>query len=202
MAIEYIRQLRETDVSDLDFHTLGVWPPIYRILVLVVVFALILLGSYYFHIKDLNQTHARIVKNETKLRKEFERKAFEAANLQVYRNQLKETEASFAALLSQLPTDTEVPGMLEDITEIGLGSSLEIKAITLQRERSAKYYRELPIRIEATGSYHDFGTFVSGIASLPRIVTLHNFNIRTIGNSGRLRFVVIAKTYRYKPEGV
>ncbi len=101
-------------------------------------------------------------------------------------------------MLAQLPSDTEVPGLLEDITEIGYGSSLEIQSITLQPERAADFYVELPIKIVARGGYHDFGSFVSGVAALPRIVTLHDYTIEEGRNTNSLQFEVLAKTYRYK----
>jgi len=99
-------------------------------------------------------------------------------------------------LISQLPSDTEVPGLLEDITETGLGSGLQIQSIALQEEVSHDYYIELPILMTATGGYHDFATFVSGVSSLPRIVTLHDFQIDR--DSGTLTLDITAKTYRYK----
>lgn len=200
MATDFIRQLRETDFSELDFNNLGVWPLAYRVLVLLAIFFVIVAGAYYFHIRDLNAEFDTVERKEAQLRKTFEEKAFEAVNLEAYREQMTEIEASFEALLSQLPTDTEVPGMLEDITEIGHGSSLEIDVIQLQSERSAEYYVELPIQIVARGSYHDIGSFVSGISSLPRIVTLHDYSIRNLNEAGLLRFEVQAKTYRYKSE--
>ena len=197
MIADFIKDLRETDLSELDFNSLGIWPLPYRILLLLAIFAVIVAGAYYFHIKDLDAKFASEQKQEERLRSDFEKKAFEAANLQAYRNQMVEIEASFQALLSQLPSDTEVPGLLEDITEIGHGSSLTIESISLQPEKKAEYYIELPIRIIVTGGYHDFGSFVSGISSLPRIVTLHDYSIKAV-NSRELRFEVLAKTYRYR----
>lgn len=201
MVADFIKQLRETDVSELDFNSLGVWPLPYRVLLLLAIFVGMLAGAYYFHIKDLNLEFARVQTEETRLRGVFEKKAFEAANLLAYRNQMVEIEKSFNALLSQLPKDTEVPGLLEDITEMGLGSSLDIQSITLMPERAAEYYVELPISIVATGSYHDIGTFVSGVSGLPRIVTLHDYSLTSVNSAGVLKFQVLAKTYRYKGEG-
>ena len=106
---------------------------------------------------------------------EFEKKAFQAANLEAYRQQMREMEESFGALVSQLPSDTEVPGLLEDITNKGLLNGLNIASIDLLPEQAREFYVELPISIVASGSYHDLGAFVSGMAGLPRIVTLHNF---------------------------
>ncbi|MCK9502607.1 MAG: type 4a pilus biogenesis protein PilO [Porticoccaceae bacterium] len=199
--MDFIKQLKETSVSDLDFNSIGVWPQPFRIILLAIGFILILVFAYYFHISDLNLQHEKLVLEETRLKGVFEEKAFEAANLGAYRQQMVEIEESFGALLAQLPTDSEVPGMLEDITEIGYGSSLEIQSITLQPELAAEFYVELPIKIVALGGYHDFGSFVSGIAGLPRIVTLHDYSISVPEGSRLLQFEVMAKTYRYKGEG-
>jgi type IV pilus assembly protein PilO len=110
-----------------------------------------------------------------------------------------EMEESFGALISQLPSDTEVPGLLEDITNKGLLNGLSISSIDLQPEISREFYVELPIAIVASGSYHDLGAFVSGMAGLPRIVTLHDFTIRASGdNAAALSMNITAKTYRYK----
>jgi type IV pilus assembly protein PilO len=167
----------------------------------VLIFSLAVFGAYYFHVKDLNASLERLEVKELELRKVFEEKAFEAANLEAYRQQLAEIEKSFGALLSQLPSDTEVPGLLEDITEIGYGSSLEIDSITLQPEQADEFYVELPIKIVAKGGYHDFASFVSGVAALPRIVTLHDYSIVEQEGTRSLAFEILAKTYRYKTEG-
>lgn len=198
MARDYIKQLRETNFAELELNTIGVWPLTIRVLLLVVIFILLLVVGYYFHISDLNRRLESLVVEEDRLKTSFEEKAFEAANLDAYRQQMIEIEESFGTLLDQLPKDTEVPGMLEDITEIGYGSSVEIESITLEQEIEAEFYVELPIRIVAEGGYHDFGSFVSGIAGLPRIVTLHDYSIASKDAGGALRFEVLAKTYRYK----
>jgi type IV pilus assembly protein PilO len=138
---------------------------------------------------------------EIDLKKDFETKAFQAANLNAYRQQMVEMEESFGVLVSQLPSDTEVPGLLEDITNKGLLNGLEIAVIDLQTEKESEFYVELPIEIVASGSYHDLGAFISGMAGLPRIVTLHDFQIDT--NSDNPHFLdikILAKTYRYKEE--
>jgi type IV pilus assembly protein PilO len=110
-----------------------------------------------------------------------------------------ELDDTFGALLKQLPKDTEVPGLLEDITEVAYGSGLSMQAISLQPEQVSEFYVELPIKIDVSGDYHDFGSFVSGVAALPRIVTLHNYSIKQ-AESGLLNMVIEAKTYRYKAE--
>ncbi len=137
---------------------------------------------------------------EERLKKDFEGKAFQAANLEAYKRQMEEMQESFGALVSQLPSDTEVPGLLEDITNKGLLNGLEIKTIDLLAEQSKEFYIELPISISASGNYHDLGAFISGMAGLPRIVTLHDFSIVASKVPGMLDLSLVAKTYRYKDE--
>lgn len=202
MALEdTMRSLREFDIGDLDFENVGSWPAAIKIIVWVGVLTLVLVGGYYYHIKGMQEKLVKIEATEVKLREEFEKKAFKAANLDAYRKQMAEMEESFGALVSQLPSDTEVPGLLEDITNKGLLNGLEIGSIDLQKERAQEFYVELPIAIAASGSYHDLGAFISGMAGLPRIVTLHDFSISAKGaDSNSLKMKIVAKTYRYKDE--
>jgi type IV pilus assembly protein PilO len=200
MAFEdTMRSLREFDVNDLDFDNVGSWPIAVKALIWAALVIVVLIGGYYYHIEDMQLELARAQENEVKLKKDFEAKAFQAANLEAYRQQMAEMEESFGALVSQLPSDTEVPGLLEDITNKGLLNGLDIASIDLQKERAREFYVELPIAINASGSYHDLGAFISGMAGLPRIVTLHDFEITTDKkNSNSLDMKIIAKTYRYK----
>jgi len=191
-------QLAKLDISELEYQNIGVWPILFKTLLCAAAFILIVVLGYFFHVKDLYLSLESVAAKETALRKTYQEKAFEAANLDAYRQQMVEVEESFGTLLAQLPGDTEVPGLLEDITEIGYGSSLEIKTISLQPEQSEEFYIELPIKIVAEGGYHDVGTFVSGVAGLPRIVTLHNYSMKANKEGSRLVFEVEAKTYRYK----
>ncbi len=204
MAFEdSMRSLREFDINDLDFDNVGSWPTPIKLIIWVLVLAAVLGGGYYYHVKGLNEQLAGAQAREEQLKKEFEKKAFEAANLEAYRQQLKEMEESFGALVKQLPSDTEVPGLLEDITNKGLLNGLKIDSIDLQPERQREFYIELPISISVRGSYHDLGAFVSSMAALPRIVTLHDFTINSNGgNANNLSVHIIAKTYRYRDDEV
>ena len=168
-------------------------------ILLVSVVIVVLLSGYFFKVKDLRQQHQTEFRKETTLLQQYETKSFQAANLDAYRQQMIELDKTFGALLKQLPKDTEVPGLLEDITEVAYGSGLSMKSISLQPEKVSEFYIELPIKIDVTGDYHDFGSFVSGVAALPRIVTLHDYSIKNI-DGGLLNMVVEAKTYRYKAE--
>lgn len=143
---------------------------------------------------------ATVAQEETTLRNELESKAVLAANLEAYRQQLADMEDSFGALLRQLPGETEVPGLVDDITVQGVGSGLEFSTMRLESEVQQEFYIELPIRISVVGDYHDFGSFVSGVASLSRIVTLHDFSISNSTGGTDLLMDITARTYRYKSD--
>ena len=200
MALEdTLRALREFDVNDISLDNAGTLPAPIKVILSLILFALVIAGGYYYHIKNLQQQLLSVEGQETTLKQEFERKAFQVANLDALRRQMVEMEESFGALVSQLPSDTEVPGLLEDITNKGLLNGLQISSIDLQPEVSREFYVELPIAIVASGSYHDLGAFISGMAALPRIVTLHDFVIRAQTEGGpALDISITAKTYRYR----
>jgi len=200
MAFEdTLNSLRGFDVNDLDMDNVGSWPIVIKVFIWVALLVLVLVLGYYYHIADLQEQLAVSQSKEISLKKDFEKKAFQAANLDAYRQQMVEMKESFGALVSQLPSDTEVPGLLEDITNKGLLNGLEITSIDLRPEQAKEFYVELPIAIIAQGSYHDLGAFISAMAGLPRIVTLHDFTISAGGaGSNKLNMSIIAKTYRYK----
>ena len=197
--VESIKELKDIDFADLDIQQIGIWPAPVKTLLLVAVAIVILILGYFVKVQDLRQQYQAAASKETVLLDQYGTKAFQAANLEAYRVQMIEQDDTFGALLKQLPKDTEVPGLLEDITEVAYGSGLSMKAIPLQPEQVSEFYVELPIKIDVTGDYHDFGSFVSGVAALPRIVTLHNYSIKQ-ADSGLLNMVIEAKTYRYKAE--
>jgi len=194
-----LRSLNELDLADLNFENLGSWPPAVKIFVGVLLFALLFTAGYYLHIEALQLRLENVRAEEVTLRRDFEQKAFEAANLEAYKRQMVEMEESFGALVSQLPSDTEVPGLLEDITNKGELNGLAIETIDLLEEIPEEFYVELPIQINAVGSFHDLGAFISGMAGLPRIVTLHDFDISAPGaETSQLKMNILAKTYRYR----
>jgi type IV pilus assembly protein PilO len=198
-----MESLKKLDLNDLDFNNIGAWPGALKVIVGIVLLALLLVGGYHLHLKDLQAQLERVAAVEVTLREEFASKSFRAANLEAYKVQLEEIEERFGELIRQLPSDTEVPGLLEDITQMGLNSGLEFESITLQPEVITQFYIELPISIVVQGTYHDIGTFVSSVAGLPRIVTLHNFNIAPINEASPdlLKMSILAKTYRYNEAG-
>lgn len=198
-----MESFKKIDINNIDFNNVGSWPGALKFIVGLLLLIGLLFAGYHFHLKDLQLVLERSEAQEVTLRQDFEAKSFRAANLEAYKAQLVEIEERFGTLLKQLPSDTEVPGLLEDITQMGLNSGLEFESITLQPETAKQFYIELPISIVVEGSYHDMGTFVSSIASLPRIVTLHDFNIAPVaaGNGDLLRMSILARTYRYNDAG-
>lgn len=194
-----MKSLNEFDINDLDVNNAGIWPAPIKAIVVLIVFGLILGGGYWFFIKDQYVRLAGVEKTEMELREQYEQKAYKVANLEVFKTQMVEMEETFGALVKQLPSDTEVPGLLEDITNTAVGSGLELREIKLQSEQRRDFYVELPINIQVSGTYHELASFVSSVASLPRIVTLHDFTIKPkSGESDRLDMQVLARTYRYR----
>ncbi len=192
--------LKGFDINELDFNNAGSWPGPIKLIVILIVFSLMVFGGYWFLIKDQYVQLEKVTAEEVTLKKHYEDKAHKVSNLDTYRSQMENMQQTFGALLKQLPADTEVPGLLEDITNTGLGSGLSIDSIKLKPETSQEFYVELPMDIVVTGTYHDIASFVSGVASLPRIVTLHDFSITPVKGAGTgdvLRMAVAAKTYRY-----
>ena len=195
-----LEQLQNFDVNDLDLNNIGSWPGPVKIILMALAFALVLGAGYYFYLTDKQTMLERAEARETELRADFEVKAEKAANLEEYRAQKQQMEATFGALLKQLPQDTEVPGLLDDITRTALDNELTIESIDLQAERQLEFYVELPIDIVVEGNYHKIGTFVSGVAALSRIVTLHDFTLEPQDSPLNLRLKILAKTYRYLDE--
>lgn len=191
---EFIQSLQE-----LDYENAGSWPAPVKALAAVVVLVVVVVLGYVFEITPKYDQLQRLMTEESGLMAQYEDKAFKAQNLDQYRKQLDEMEEMFGSLLAQLPKETEVPGLLEDITHSGLGSGLELREIKLGAEAVKEFYAELPIQIAATGDYHGFGAFVSGVAALPRIVTLGDFTIKRASSdfAGLLSLDITAKTYRY-----
>ena len=205
---ESLASVKKVDLSELDLNNLGSWPAVVKVISCLLLLVVALVLGYNFYLKDLQVMLDGYRAEEISLKEQFSSKAFQAANLDAYKAQMREMEESFGALLRQLPSDTEVPGLLEDITRTGLGSGLEFEEIKLQPEVAQQFYIELPIQIVVVGGYHDLATFVSGVASLPRIVTLHDFEIAPPSEQkgepvspSKLRMSILAKTYRYNDEG-
>jgi len=194
-------ELKTFDWSNLgDVDTIGVWPTPVKFIIAVLAFLVSLGAGFWFDIKDLQTTLQSHKTEEIRLSMEFEQKAFLAANLEEYKEQVLAMDSAFAELLRQLPGRTEVPDLVDDITARGLGSGLAFAHIELDAETPQEFYVEQPIQVEVFGNYHDFATFVSGVASLPRIVTLHDFEINAGPDRNVLKMVITAKTYRYRTD--
>jgi type IV pilus assembly protein PilO len=194
-----LKSLNEFDINDLDMNNAGIWPAPVKAIVLLLVFGLIMGGGYWFFIKDQFTQLDRVKSTELELRQNYESKAYQVANLSVFKAQMVEMEETFGALVRQLPSETEVPGLLEDITNTALGSGLALQEVKLQPEQKRDFYSELPINIRVSGSYHELAAFVSSVASLPRIVTLHDLTIKPTGaDNDQLDMQVVARTYRYR----
>lgn len=201
---KFVEQMKDFDINDVDWDRVGVWPLPVRCIIFILVLIVVLTAAYFLSVKEQNATLVSEKSKEVTLSKSFEEKAHEAANLSAYRAQMREMETSFDALKAQLPSDIEVPDLLEDIDSKVVSSRLGINGIDPQDPVSKEFYIELPIQIDVVGGYHEFGAFVSGIAGMSRIVTLHDFEITrssTDGNnSDRLGMTITAKTYKYKAQ--
>jgi type IV pilus assembly protein PilO len=189
------------ELKSLDTRDVGRWPLRFRLIALGTVFAMLSLAGIFFvpyqsQMPELDRARAE----EVSLLQVFDEKQHKAANIDAYKAQLAEMERSFGAMLRQLPGRTEVPSLLVDISQTGLGAGLQERLFQPAPEVRKDFYAELPIKIRLTGSYHQFAAFVSGIAALPRIVTLHDIMISgesQATGSDRLTLDVTAKTYRY-----
>ena len=194
--MNFFDQLRTLDPRDV-----GRWPlPVRGFFVALAFVAVAGIGWYMFVWDDERVVLQKAEQDEQDLRAQFETKQQRAANLEAYKLQLGEMERSFGAMLRQLPGKTEVPNLLVDISQTGLAAGLQEKLFQPGAEKSNGFYAELPIHIRLVGSYHEFGSFVSGIAALPRIVTLHDISITPVDSKGgydNLTMDVTAKTYRY-----
>jgi type IV pilus assembly protein PilO len=191
------------ELQSLDPRDPGRWPLAVRAGAVGLCFVVLTAVLIYFFVWDQQLPELQRREDvEQQLRQEFRTKHAKAVNLDLYKQQLKDIERSFGALLRQLPGKTEVPNLLVDISQTGLSAGLEEKLFQPQPEQKRDFYAELPIKIRLTGSYHQFGQFVSGIAALPRIVTLHDIQITSVNKDAydQLALELTAKTYRYLDE--
>ncbi len=208
--MNFIEQLQQ-----LDFKDIGRWPFLFRALGVLIVLVITTALLVWWFVWSDNGNRPELLKaraEQQSLWATFDEKQRKAANLEAYRQQLAEIERTFGAMLRQLPGKTEVPSLLVDISQTGLAAGLQERLFQPGSETKMDFYAELPIKIQLTGGYHEFGQFVSGIAALPRIVTLHDIEItrgNTRGTSSRrgapaptdeLTLNLTAKTYRYLDE--
>ena len=191
------------ELQSLDANDIGRWPFVFRAGVIGIVFAVVVgFGIYWIIIEDKAPALERAQAEEVTLRDVFENKQRKAANYDAYRAQLAQIEQSFGTMLRQLPGETEIPSLIVDISQTGLAAGLQEKLFQPQPEVPKDFYAEKPITISLSGGYHEIADFVSGVAALPRIVTLHDINITPDDpdNFDQLTMQVVAKTYRYIEE--
>lgn len=190
----------DIDLSKLNANNIGNWPIPVKAVVVVLVCVAIGGGAYWYDTQNQIEDLERLKRSELDLRRDFETKQRQANILPKLKEQLEEIKKSFGELLRRLPSQTEVPALLVDISQTGLASGLTFKRFEPGGERPREFIRELPIQLTLVGTYHDLGKFVSGIAALPRIVTQHNITLKPNGD-GTLTMTEIAQTYRYQEEG-
>ncbi|WP_076419432.1 type 4a pilus biogenesis protein PilO [Colwellia sp. UCD-KL20] len=192
-------ELDFSQFNDLEVDNIGEWPVLPKIVLTIFIGIMVIVLGYVGLISDKMDTLKSVQAKEISLREEYRSKYHVAANLELFQEQMKQAETLFANQLKSLPESHETPGLLDDITFVGTTSGLNFTKLNWQPEITKKIYIELPIDIEVQGTYHEFGNFVSKIAGLPRIVTLHDFDINFIKNTaGDLTLKLQAKTYRYR----
>lgn len=201
------------ELNELDFNNIGRWPLAARLLAVTVLFSAVLGGGYWYFTQHKIAELETVEAKELPLKNEFKQKQGKAANLEAYKQQMVEMEKRFGSMLRQLPQKTEVAGLLVEVSQTGLSNGLEFSLFKPSAEIRKEFYAELPVNIQVTGTYHEFGGFVSGLAALPRIVTIHNVGIiptkskqankkenLELDSDKLLNITLVAKTYRYLDE--
>ena len=197
---EQLQALNEIDVAELDLTEMGLWPAPARWALGTFLFVLTVFAGYALFLAPARESLAQLERQALELREAIETQAPYAAAVPQLRAQQVEIAERFDRLLRQLPSETEVPALLEDISRAGTESGLRFRAIDLKPTRQEPYYDVLPLEIRLGGGYHDLARFVSGISGLSRIVTLHDFSLRPAGSNDVLQLQLEARTYRYRGE--
>ncbi|MGI2261072.1 type 4a pilus biogenesis protein PilO [Shewanella sp. GXUN23E] len=186
-----------SDFNDIDFENIGGWPIKVKVVFAVFLAVCVIAGGYFLFMSDALDRLNREEATEQQLRTDFKTKYQMAANLKLYREQLQEMEVQFAELLKMLPSQNEMPGLLDDLTFVATDAGLKMESLNWETEIDREFYQEFPINMSVVGDYHQLGNMVAGVAKLPRIVSLHDFTI-TKQNDGLLKMDIQAKTYRFK----
>ena len=186
-----------SDLNNLDLQDAANWPAPIKAAAAVIVFALVVTGGWYLDWSEQARRLERVTVKETELKQAFELRQRRAVNLEAYEQQLADMEATFGAMLRQLPSQADVPKLLVDVSQTGLASGLEFELFRPAPEIKREFYAELPVSVRVRGNYHQFARFISAVANLPRIVTLHDISIGQSGKSGGLAMNLTAKTYWY-----
>lgn len=188
-----------SDLRDIDLNDIPSWPTWVKLSATAILSGAILFAGYYFIVQHQIDDLDRVEKEESRLRNQYADKKALAINLEAYRAQLEEIKDTFGIMLQQLPDKTQVPELLIDITQAGLGRGLLFEVFKPQNRRVADFYAELPISLQVVGSYHELGNFISDLAALPRIVTIGDLVIKP-ADGGKLRMSAVTKTYHYLDE--
>ena len=186
-----------SEINNFDINNIGTAPLVVKLVVVIVVAIGIIGLGYYFDTKGQLVRYEKSQAKETELKRTFEVKVAKAANLEEYKEQLDEMRRTFGTLLRQLPSETEIPAVIVDISQTALSSGLEVKLFKPSDEVEKEFYSEKPIQLTLEGDYHQFGTFASEVAALPRIVTLHNIKLSPSREGQQMTMNALAKTYRY-----
>ena len=189
--------MKLSELNNLDFSNIGSWPAAAKAALMVLLAVAIGAAWFYFDTREQFATLERYQKEEGALKQEFLVKQDKVLNFEVYKKQLEEMKLEFAQMLRQLPDKSEIADLLVDVSQTGLAAGLEFELFQPLSEQAKDFYVELPIKIKVIGDYHEFGDFVSGLAALPRIITMHDIKISKRGNGAELLMETTAKTYRY-----
>ena len=191
------------DLKNIDINNIAGWPLPIKLVGMALIGFVLLFAGYWFLISDELVQYDQAQQKENGLKETYLSKKGLAINLPAYKLQMDEMHQAFGTLLRQLPNKTEVPNLLVDITQAGLGRGLSFVLFKPDKEKPQEFYAELPINIKVTGSYHELGQFVSDLAALPRIVTVGNIDIAADAKTGLLSMAAVARTYRYlEPEEI
>ena len=183
--------------NDIDFENIGGWPKQVKVFFAILLMLCVFTAGYFLVVSDAKDVYVAEQDKELQLRDDFQSKYQLAANLKLYREQLATMEVQFAELLKMLPSENEMPGLLDDLTFVATDAGLRIQSLDWEPEIQRDFYIEFPIKMSVTGDYHQIGNMVSGVAKLPRIVSLHDFTIKR-DDAGNLAMDILAKTYRCK----
>lgn len=194
-----LKDLREFDWRELaEPNTIGAWPETVKASVILLVVAALLAGGYLLRLREAQDLNTQQVMEQARLRAEFEQLVSRAADLETYRRRAQALELPYMDMLRQLPYQSEIPALIDDITTLGISFGLEFRAIVLEAEVAQPHYVEQPVKIRLAGAYHDIGAFFSSVAVLDRIVTLHDFSLREL-DTGSLELELQVRAYRYRP---
>ena len=199
LLARFVRDLHEFDWRELAApQNSGAWPAAVRISIVALATVSLLAGGYLLRLRDLQERNARLALEEAQLAAELEVLRVSVASLDDYRQRAREIEEPYMRMLRQLPYESEIPALIDEITALGLNSGLHFDSIELAAELDRPHYVEQPIDIRVRGGYHEVGAFFSGVAALGRIVTMHDFSLREF-SPGELELELLARTYRYQP---